>query len=166
MTKCVKMRLPLNWERNNVTAWSPCNIYESVIFGRDINIGAFTEIGPNVKIGSRVRIGFGCFIPEGVTIGDNAFIGPRVTFTNDRFPPSPKEDWEKTIIQKGARIGAGVTIVCGVTIGENALVGAGSTVTRDIPDNETWAGCPAIRLKNAAENALPPTQGGNDNATV
>lgn len=30
-----------------------------------------------------------------------------------------------------------------VTIGRNSVVGAGSIVTKDIPDNEVWAGNPA-----------------------
>lgn len=35
-------------------------------------------------------------------------------------------------------------VICNaVRIGENAIVGAGSVVTKDIPDNEIWAGNPA-----------------------
>lgn len=40
-------------------------------------------------------------------------------------------------------IGANTVICNGVRIGENAIVGAGSVVTKDIPDNEIWAGNPA-----------------------
>lgn len=43
------------------------------------------------------------------------------------------------------------TIVCKpVKIGANSIVGAGSIVTKDIPDNEVWAGNPArfIRKRN------------------
>ena len=42
-------------------------------------------------------------------------------------------------IKKGAFIGLR-TICNSVVIGENAIVGAGSLVTKDIPDNEVWAG--------------------------
>ena len=70
-----------------------------------------------------------------------------MTFTNDRYPPSHRANWEKTVVEDGARIGAGVTVVCGVTIGQNALVGSGAVVTKNIPAGETWAGVPARRLE-------------------
>lgn len=44
-------------------------------------------------------------------------------------------------------IGAGSIICSPVQIGKNAIVGAGSVVTKDIPDNEIWAGCPAKFIK-------------------
>ncbi|MEQ3118726.1 acyltransferase [Parabacteroides distasonis] len=34
-----------------------------------------------------------------------------------------------------------------VTIGKNAIVGASSVVTKDIPDNEVWAGNPVRFIK-------------------
>lgn len=132
-------------------AWGISNIYPSATIGYEVNIGAFCEIGANVKIGDGVRIGAMSFIPEGVTIEDGAWIGPRATFTNDKYPPSGRDAWQKTLIKKGARIGAGVTVLCGITIGEGALVGAGSVVTRDVPAGETWAGVPASKLKDAGD---------------
>lgn len=140
----VKKTFPEHW--GSLLVYQPSNIYPDAQFGDRVKIGVFTEIGP-VIIGDNVNIGAMCFIPEGVTIEDDAWIGPRVTFTNDRYPPSKKEQWEKTLIKKGARIGAAVTILCGVTIGENALIGAGSVVTKDVPPGETWAGVPAKKIK-------------------
>ena len=134
-------------QHNGLIYYEPCNIYSSVEFGRDCKVGMYSEIGNNVRIGHRVIVGAMCFIPEGVTVEDDAWIGPHVVFTNDRFPPSPREKWEKTAVRKGARIGAGVTVLCGVNIGPGALIGCGSTVTRSIPAGETWAGNPAIKLK-------------------
>jgi N-acetylglucosamine-1-phosphate uridyltransferase (contains nucleotidyltransferase and I-patch acetyltransferase domains) len=137
---------------DSVKIWQPCNVYPNAIIGKGVQVGAYSEIGNRAIIGEGVRIGFNCFIPEGVVIQKNAWIGPRVTFCNDRFPPSPRDKWEVTIVEEGARIGAGVTIVCGVVIGRGALIGAGSTVTKNIPAGETWAGCPAKPvLKNVQE---------------
>lgn len=44
-------------------------------------------------------------------------------------------------------VGAGTIICNSVRIGENSIVGAGSIVTKDIPDNEIWAGNPAHFIK-------------------
>ncbi len=133
-------------KQRNVAIWQPSNVYPTARLGNNVSVGMFSEIGPDVVIGDNVRIGAMSFIPEGVTIENDVFIGPRCTFTNDRFPPSPKRDWQKTIIKKGARLGAAVTVVCGVTIGEGCLIGAGSVVTRDVPAYETWAGVPARQI--------------------
>ena len=123
--------------------WEPCNIYPSARIGIDVNIGTFCEIGHNVVIGDRTRIGCHSFIPEGVIIGDNVFIGPRVTFTNDKYPPSSPAGWDMIIVHDNAAIGAGCVILPGVYIGRKSLIGAGSVVTKNVPHGEVWAGNPA-----------------------
>lgn len=135
-----------------VKIYEPSNVYQTASLGANVQIGTFCEIGANVVIGDNVRIGAMCFIPEGVTIESGAWIGPRVTFTNDRFPPaSDKSQWENTLIRSGARIGAGCTILPGIEIGQGALIGAGSTVTKNVPPHETWCGNPARNMKDAEE---------------
>ena len=136
------------WElkKKGVKIWGKCNVYRSAVIGRRVHIGFGSEIGDGVELGDDVTIGAMCYVPAGVKIKRGAWIGPRVTFTNDRYPPSPKENWERTTVEMGARLGAGVTVICGVNIGSHAIVGAGSVVTRDIPPEETWAGVPAKRL--------------------
>jgi UDP-2-acetamido-3-amino-2,3-dideoxy-glucuronate N-acetyltransferase len=137
-----------DWLERGIKVWAPSNVYENAELGDQVSVGVYTEIGPNVKVGDRVRIGAMCFIPEGVCVEDDAWIGPRCTFTNDRFPPSPKSAWEKTVVKRGARLGAACTVLPGVVIGEGALIGAGSVVTKDVPAGETWAGVPAKPLFN------------------
>src|SRR3990167_8989811 len=87
---------------SNSKAWGPCKVYASAKIGGNPNIGNFSEIGEDVAIGDNVRIGAMCFIPEGVTIEEGAWIGPRVTFSNDMFPPSGRDRWKKTLVKKGA----------------------------------------------------------------
>lgn len=140
------LRRILRWwsfRSRNIRVWQHCNVYPSAQIGRNVNIGSFTEIGPNVVIGNDVRIGAYCFIPEGVIIGDGAWIGPRVTFSNDLYPPSEKVAWKRTFVGQGVSVGASVSILPGVVIGDRALIGMGSVVTKHVPGNEIWAGVPA-----------------------
>ena len=118
------------------------NLYECTI-GKDCSIGAFVEIGEGVVVGDRVRIGSHVFIPGGVTIEDDAWIGPRVTFTNDKVPPSTGRKWMKTLVKRKACIGAAVTVLPGVVVGEGCLVGAGAVVTKDVEPGVTVVGVPA-----------------------
>lgn len=128
------------WHSDKVNIYGDCKI------GRNCNIGAFVEIGPGVIIGDNVSIAAFCFIPCGVTIEDNCFIGPRVTFTNDKYPPSNRDNWEPIVIKKGASIGAGAIILPGVTVGENAMIGAGTVVTNNIDCDCRVAGNPGRRV--------------------
>lgn len=139
-------------KKTKYTAWSPCNIYPTATIGNGCSIGMFSEIGDHVVIGYNTRVGAHSFIPCGVVIGDDVFIGPHVCFTNDRYPPSDRSQWEATVVEDGAAIGAACTILCGVTVGANSTIGAGSVVTRSVPANEVWAGNPARRLRVKGDN--------------
>lgn len=127
--------------------WNYSNLFGCRV-GRSCVIGSYVEIGKGVSIGDRCKIQSFAYIPEGVSIGNGVFIGPRVTFTNDRFPRAEGE-WSVscTVVEDGASIGAGSTILCGVTVGEGSLVGAGSTVTKDVPPKTVVAGNPAKEIR-------------------
>ena len=121
------------------------NIYGDNDIDSSARIGAYVEIGPSVKIGKNCLIEAFCFIPEGVTIGDNVFLGPRVTFTNDKYPPSHGVHWMETIIEDNVRIGAGSVILPGVRLSKGIIIGAGAVVTKSIeaPPNTIAFGNPA-----------------------
>lgn len=57
--------------------------------------------------------------------------------------PDPGIKSKPILIKEGAFIGAHSIILKGVTVGRHSVIGAGSVVTKDIPDNEVWAGNPA-----------------------
>lgn len=123
-------------------------ISKDAVIGENCVIHSHVWIGPNVKIGDGCRIQAFTFIPPGVHIGDNVFIGPRVTFTNDKYPPSGG-NWINTRVYDGASIGAGAVILPGITIGANARIGAGSVVTKNVVAGVTVCGNPAqIHNKN------------------
>lgn len=126
--------------------WYPhlSNISDSCSIGEKGTIHSHVWIGDRVRIGDRCRIQAFCFIPTGVRIGNDVFLGPRVTFTNDKHPPS--DEWRITIVGDGVSIGAGAVILPGITLNNGAKIGAGAVVTRDVPSGETWVGNPARPL--------------------
>jgi acetyltransferase-like isoleucine patch superfamily enzyme len=127
----------------NTRIYDQVNLYKCRI-GKNCKIDAFVYIEGGVEIGNNVKIRAFTFIPEGVKIEDDVYIGPRVTFTNDKYPRA-RGRWRllKTLVKKGASIGTGSIILPGVTIGKYALVGAGSLVAKDVGDYAIAQGIPA-----------------------
>tara|TARA_B100000767_G_scaffold262047_1_gene274338 strand:+ start:5735 stop:6253 length:519 start_codon:yes stop_codon:yes gene_type:complete len=128
-------------------AWSPCHIGSDTIIGKDCSIGSLAHIGRIVSIGNSCRIQGGAYIADGCVVGNGVFIGPNATLLNDKYPPSGNQkQWQPARIEQGAVIGGGATVNAGCSIGKRAVLGAGSTLTRDVPDEEVWAGNPAVFL--------------------
>jgi acetyltransferase-like isoleucine patch superfamily enzyme len=94
-----------------------------------------------------------------ITIGNNVTIGGNtVIYDTDFHNLDPLIRSNKTLdkqtsiklpvlIEDNVFIGAHSTILKGVTIGKNSIVGACSVVTKNIPENEIWAGNPAKCIK-------------------
>ncbi len=137
------------------------------VIGKATKIWHFSHIMANCTIGERCVIGQNVFIAEGVTIGDgvkiqnnvsvykgvvcedDVFIGPSVVFTNVINPRAfieRKDEFQPTIIKKGASIGANATILCGHTLGEYCMIGAGSVVTSDVEPYALMVGNPARQV--------------------
>ena len=133
--------------------WQFSVILKNAVIGDNCNINCQVFIENDVIIGDNVTVKPGVQIWDGIRVEDNVFIGPNVTFTNDRYPRSKQypQEFQQTIIKKGASIGANATILGGITIGENALIGAGSVVTKNVPSKELWVGNPAKKIRNIEE---------------
>jgi UDP-2-acetamido-3-amino-2,3-dideoxy-glucuronate N-acetyltransferase len=127
------------------------NLFKCKI-GKNCKIDSYVYIEAGVEIGNNVKIRAFTFIPEGVRIEDNAFIGPRVTFTNDKYPRA-RGEWRllRTVVKEGASIGAGCVIGPGVSIGSFSLIGAGSVVTKDLEDHAIAVGCPAAVIGHTTD---------------
>lgn len=125
--------------------WQFCVVLPQAKIGENCNICSHCLIENDVLVGDCVTVKCGVQLWDGLRVEDRVFIGPNVTFTNDRYPRSKRypEQFEKTVLRKGASIGAGAVIRCGVEIGENAMIGAGSVVTKNVPAGELWVGNPA-----------------------
>lgn len=148
-----KCNIGKNFKLNNGVKYSDSGLNGKCrIEVRDV---AILTLGDNVGL-SDVTIS--CH--EKITIGDNVIVGVGSQIRDtDNHSLNPLDrlnglDWmnKKTspiLIKDNVFIGAYSFILKGVTIGENSIVGAGSVVTKNIPDNEIWAGNPAqfIRKK-------------------
>lgn len=88
--------------------------------------------------------------PENIVIHDHVIIAMKCIILTHYLDPNrfgAQMEPGKVELDDFCFIGAG-TIICNpVRIGKNSIVGAGSVVTKDIPDNEIWAGCPAKFIK-------------------
>ena len=118
-------------------------------------IGKSVSLGQNVYLGNLVSIGDDCKIQNNISIYDNVvleegvFCGPSMVFTNVYNPRAlieRKDQYQNTLVKKGATLGANSTIVCGVTIGEYAFVGAGAVVNKDVKPYALVLGVPAKQV--------------------
>jgi UDP-2-acetamido-3-amino-2,3-dideoxy-glucuronate N-acetyltransferase len=126
--------------------WHFCHIMPDSIIGNGCSLGQNTYIGNKVSIGNRVKIQNNVSVYDAVTLEDDVFCGPSCVFTNvvnPRAHVSRKNDYQPTLVKKGATIGANATIVCGHTVGRYAFIGAGAVVTKDVPDHAMVYGNPA-----------------------
>lgn len=112
--------------------------HESVVYGDDIYLGAFSYLSPNVKIGNNVKIYPNVFIGDNVTIGDGTII-----FAGAKI-------YSETQIGKDCTLHAGSVIGCdgfgfapdkkggyskipqtgNVIIEDNVDIGSGTTIDR------------------------------------
>ena len=85
-------------------------------------IGAFTKVDNLCHIAHNVKIGKNCFVIANSMIGGSTSVGDNTWLA----PSSSLRD--------------------GLKIGSNVTIGMGSVVTKNVPENEIWAGNPACRM--------------------
>ena len=135
------------------TIWGYCTIHPQAKIGRNVVIGAFTNICGPVEIGDETRMQGFNFIPDGVTIEKRVFVGPGVIFTNMKYPTARfgkaarQRVFDKILVKERASIGAGAIICPNVTIGRYAMVAAGSVVSKDFMDGWLVKGNPARHIR-------------------
>ncbi len=115
--------------------WHFSHIMPHCVIGENCNIGQNVVVSPKVVLGKNVKVQNNVSIYTGVECEDDVFLGPSMVFTNVINPRSAvqrRDEYQKTIVKKGASIGANATIVCGNNIGEYSFVGAGAVVVKEV----------------------------------
>jgi UDP-2-acetamido-3-amino-2,3-dideoxy-glucuronate N-acetyltransferase len=126
--------------------WHFSHIMTGAEIGENCNIGQNVVVSPGVKLGENVKVQNNVSIYTGVICDDDVFLGPSMVFTNVINPRSQiirRDNYETTIVEKGASVGANSTIICGNIIGRYAFVGAGAVVTKDVKPYALVVGNPA-----------------------
>lgn len=126
--------------------WHFSHIMPNCKIGKRCNIGQNVVVSPDVVLGNNVKVQNNVSIYTGVICEDDVFLGPSMVFTNIVNPRSAiirKDQYERTLVKRGASIGANSTIVCGITLGEYCFIGAGAVVIRDVKPYALVVGNPA-----------------------
>jgi acetyltransferase-like isoleucine patch superfamily enzyme len=114
-----------------------------IIIGDNVGVTSVAIIcHSKISIGNNVKIGINTVIYDTDFHSLDARIRNRIPESIDGVKAKP------VTIMDGAFIGGHTTILKGVTIGRNAIVAAGSVVFKSIPDEQVWAGNPAVVVKN------------------
>lgn len=129
--------------------WHFSHVMPNSNIGENCNIGQNVVISPKVVLGKNVKVQNNVSIYTGVVCEDNVFLGPSMVFTNVINPRSAikrRNEYQKTIVKKGASIGANATIVCGNNIGEYAFIGAGAVVVKEVLPYALVVGNPSKQI--------------------
>lgn len=129
--------------------WHFSHIMPNSKIGENCNIGQNVVVSPRVVLGKNVKVQNNVSIYSGVICEDDVFLGPSMVFTNVINPRSAiirKDEYQETLVKKGASIGANATIICGNEIGEYALIGAGAVVTKPVLPYALVVGNPSKQI--------------------
>ena len=144
--------------------WHFAHVCAGARIGDACSLGQGVFVGNDVSIGHRVKIQNHVSVYDAVTLEDDVFCGPSMVFTNVHNPRAAvprKDQYRRTLVQRGATLGANCTVVCGVSVGEHAFVGAGAVLSRDVPAFALVLGVPARRVgwmsRHGERLALPAT---------
>ena len=128
--------------------WHFCHVMAHAQLGEGCILGQNVLVASHVRIGNNVKIQNNVAVYTGVELEDDVFCGPSCVFTNVINPRSQivrRDQYQRTLVRRGATIGANATIICGATVGRYAFIGAGALVRGDVPDYALMLGVPAAQ---------------------
>jgi UDP-2-acetamido-3-amino-2,3-dideoxy-glucuronate N-acetyltransferase len=146
--------------------WHFCHVSARAHIGERCNLGQNVFVASDVVIGSNVKFQHNFSLYTGVELEDDVFCGPSCVFTNVINPRAQivrHNQYQHTLVKRGATIGANATIVCGATIGRYAFIGAGAVVRGAVPDYALMLGVPAAHrgwMSRHGHRLAPPDDEG------
>ncbi len=114
-------------------------IHPSAVVAKDVRLGTGTVVMAGVVINPGVVIGKGCIINTCSSVDHDCLVGDYVHISVGAHLAGTvhigMETW----------IGAGATVSNNISIIEKCVVGAGAVVVRDIKEQGTYIGVPAVK---------------------
>ena len=146
--KCIlgnKLKFNSTLKSNYVGLYKPCTI--SVRQNGYLEINEYSGFsGISIVCSNKITIGRYVNCGGNVSIWDTDF--HPIDYLDRRIHDFDKINSAPVEIGDDVFIGAHCIILKGVKIGNRSVIGAGSVVTKNIPENQIWAGNPAKFIKN------------------
>lgn len=118
-----------------------------ILIDSSANVSKTAKIGTSTYVGKNVSINALCTIGVGVIINTNAVVEHECEI-HDFVHVAPSATLAGNVsVGKKSFVGANSVAKQNTTIGSNCILGAGSVLIKDMPDNETWIGNPAKKIK-------------------
>ena len=117
-------------------------IHPTAVISQYAEIADGTVIFAGAVINAFAKVGVGCIINTAAVIEHDSIIGdfthicPNVALAGG------------VAVGRKSWVGIGSQVKQLITIGDNCIIGAGSTVVKNIPDNVTAFGSPAVVIKS------------------
>lgn len=136
-SKFIKLFNDYNLSLDNLTTF----IHPTAYVAPNVKIEAGTVIMPYVMISSKASIGMNTLIMTGATIGHNTVLGEFNHIASQAVVGAHIK------MGVGVNIGLNATVREYLTIGNFVTLGMGGVLTKNINDEEIWAGNPAKFLR-------------------
>lgn len=120
----------------------PTVVHPSAIINQDCLVGNGSQIMAGVVVQPGCKIGENCIVNTRACIDHDCVIGNHSHIASGAVISGHVE------IGSGVHVGAGATVIQCLRIGSHSVVGAGSVVIRNVADELTVAGTPAITIRH------------------
>lgn len=114
---------------------------EGAAIGRGAMIFPHAFVSAGSSVGDHAAVNVGASVSHDARVGRYSTLGPGARLAGN------------VSVGEGCCVGIGASVIERVSIGGWTIVGGGACVTRDLPDNVTAVGVPAVVIKDKGEGA-------------